>query len=991
MLKLKMVHKGLILVAVPLVFGTLFIWLLSTKLAELDRMVQRELLMRDLIISHMIALRCAVAANKATAGYVICKDPMYIGLVNANKQQATAIDMHIKELLKNEPYLLDAAKQASSQQIVNSTRSGFVTTSLVLRRLALENDIQTKAAIGAMNSLRSTLYGGMVAGAVISVLLAVFFCLRITNRIVKILFHTVSLLKGTELSRPLKGHDEISELDQFLFQAGTEIRELERFKKEMIGVVSRELKSPLSSLGSFLSSLSAGAYGALAPKAQDKAVRTHKSVERLMGLVAELLHLDRLELDMEKEEIDVDELIAASVGTVKELSEQSGIEIAVKTQDGTIFADRDRLVQVIVNLLSNAMKFSPPQGQVTIETRRSDGWFECRVTDQGRGIPEEFRKQIFEPFKQVDATDATAKKGTGLGLTISRSIVEQHGGIIGVDSEEGKGSTFWFKLPASESASKSSGQPRPIPVLTQPESGETWRLQLISQMRGSRTFSVLQQGLVIISVPLIFQMGFGFWIAHLLNQVSQQIQREEQSIELLGLLNRGAEQLFASTVDGVWYVITRESKYWDDFLKGKDRLFGLLDQAERFCAADPEEMSDLKELRECLVRYAAAADKEAVRKVDKDDDLHDSSVAAMMQRAIFFQTDPNLSKEVYPVFQAQKAQERLMKRERAIGEKLSAQRVHMFKGLEETLFEGVVLNLLMSVVLAVLLMRNLSSRLQHVMANTARLVKRKALDPPLAGGDEIAYLDRILYEIGNQLLQLEKFKQDLIAIVSHELRTPLMSISTALELFEVGALGELSEEGKNQLGNASNDTHRLIRLITNLLDIEKMDAGEFILDCSEFKVSDLVQSSIASVGPLAETKEIKLESFVTDPEMSIYADRDRLLQVLIRLLSDAIKSSPENDSIRVSVEHAKDNQLRFCVIDHGREIPEAMRQKIFERFVQVEESLAKERGSDLGLAISRAIVERHGGTVGVDSDEHGVGTTFWFQLPASKDRKVVRI
>jgi signal transduction histidine kinase len=120
----------------------------------------------------------------------------------------------------------------------------------------------------------------------------------------------------------------------------------------MIGIVSRELKSPLSSLGNFLSSLSAGAYGVLVPKAQDKAGRTHKSVERLMGLVAELLHLDRLELDMQKEEIDVDELITASVGTVKELSEQSGIEIAVKCQGGRIFADRDRLVQVIVLLLN---------------------------------------------------------------------------------------------------------------------------------------------------------------------------------------------------------------------------------------------------------------------------------------------------------------------------------------------------------------------------------------------------------------------------------------------------------------------------------------------------------------------------------------------------------------------------------------------------------------------------------------------------------------
>jgi signal transduction histidine kinase len=83
-----------------------------------------------------------------------------------------------------------------------------------------------------------------------------------------------------------------------------------------------------------------------------------------------------------------------------------------------------------------------------------DGFLECRIIDQGRGIPEQFRKQIFEPFKQVDAKDATTKKGTGLGLTISRSIVEQHGGTIGVDSEEGKGSAFWFKIPVETLAAQ---------------------------------------------------------------------------------------------------------------------------------------------------------------------------------------------------------------------------------------------------------------------------------------------------------------------------------------------------------------------------------------------------------------------------------------------------------------------------------------------------------------------------------------------------------
>jgi signal transduction histidine kinase len=345
----------------------------------------------------------------------------------------------------------------------------------------------------------------MLAEIVISIALATFVCVSITNPLKKILSNTISLSKGTALSPPIKGHDEIAELDQFLFKSATEVRELERFKRDMIGIVSQELKSPPFLVGTFLSSVSAGVYGSLAEKATQRVERTCTSVKRLIGLIADLLLLDRLDLEISPTEISVDDLLAASVDTVKELSERSGIEIVVKSEGGTAFADRDRLIQVIVNLLSNALKFSPPKGQITIEAGQRDGWFECRISDQGRGIPEAFRIQIFEPFKQVDAKDATAKKGTGLGLTISRSIVEQHGGVIGVDSEEGKGSTFWYKIPASKSSFSNQGANRNL--LDQP--GKTSSLQTIKTQEIVK-FSVLKQGMVIISVPLIFQLAFVF-------------------------------------------------------------------------------------------------------------------------------------------------------------------------------------------------------------------------------------------------------------------------------------------------------------------------------------------------------------------------------------------------------------------------------------------------------------------------------------------------
>ncbi len=123
-----------------------------------------------------------------------------------------------------------------------------------------------------------------------------------------------------------------------------------------------------------------------------------------------------------------------------------------------------RIVQVLVNLLSNAVKFSPPGGVVIIAVRRGEGWVEFRVTDRGRGVPAAHRRAIFERFRQVEMSDSRDKGGTGLGLAICRSIVEQHGGAIGVESDEGRGSSFWFRVPRSSTLVAAAGGAETVSV-----------------------------------------------------------------------------------------------------------------------------------------------------------------------------------------------------------------------------------------------------------------------------------------------------------------------------------------------------------------------------------------------------------------------------------------------------------------------------------------------------------------------------------------------
>ncbi len=329
------------------------------------------------------------------------------------------------------------------------------------------------------------------------------------------------------------------------------------------------------------------------------------------------------------------------------------------------------------------------------------------------------------------------------------------------------------------------------------------------------------------------------------------------------------------------------------------------------------------------------------------------------------------------------AHNRMMERERVIGENLARERSNLIIRLSIVLAAGIVVNVILSILLAKFLLKSLTSRIRHVMENTARIVKREQLDAPRPGADEIAYLDEVLFQVGNRILELESFKQTLVAVVSHELRTPLSAVAATLELLSNGVYGELSEEGERELKISEEEAQKLIRLINDLLDIEKMDAGKFILDKVEFKLGDLIEPSTSAVTALAESRQVRLELSQPDDELQLWADRDRLNQALINLLSNGIRSSPQNSTLNFSVQR-NSSDVEFRIIDHGNSIPEEFRKKIFDRFVQAEHSGINERsGQGLALAITKAIVEQHGGTIGVDSVT-GSGCQFWFKLPIER-------
>ncbi len=247
--------------------------------------------------------------------------------------------------------------------------------------------------------------------------------------------------------------------DQTLFCVARDISErkmIDRLKRDFVAMVSHDLRTPLTSIQMLLSLLEAEAYGPLNENGRENVAAAEASVERLIGLVNGLLDLEKMEsgkLDLLRESWHVGDVLEPSLQAVRGFAFQQGVSVVVPVHaDIEIFADRDRLVQVLINLISNAIKFSPRGGTVDLTVAEEPRWVTFGVKDQGRGVPPEMREAIFDRFKQVEHDDARVKGGSGLGLAICKAIVERHGGLIGVDSVEGKGSNFWFKLPRQPGA-----------------------------------------------------------------------------------------------------------------------------------------------------------------------------------------------------------------------------------------------------------------------------------------------------------------------------------------------------------------------------------------------------------------------------------------------------------------------------------------------------------------------------------------------------------
>jgi signal transduction histidine kinase len=214
-------------------------------------------------------------------------------------------------------------------------------------------------------------------------------------------------------------------------------------------------------------------------------------------------------------------------------------------------------------------------------------------------------------------------------------------------------------------------------------------------------------------------------------------------------------------------------------------------------------------------------------------------------------------------------------------------------------------------------------------------------------------------------------------MVSHDLRTPLNSVLNLLTLMSVEAYGAVNETGHKRLDAAEKDIGRLISLINELLDLEKLESGEIALELKNCSAESLMEQAEQSVYGFAQQNSVTVKRNFCD--LNVTVDQNRFVQVLINLLSNAIKFSEPDSEVRMRAERGS-NYTVFEVSDSGCGISPEVQSTIFERFKQAQGANKKHSGTGLGLTICKNIAEQHGGSIGVDS-ELGVGSTFWVKIP----------
>jgi signal transduction histidine kinase len=343
-----------------------------------------------------------------------------------------------------------------NQKIVDFALPIFINQNKVgIARIGFSQDSLHEIVEETLRETRKRIFGVAVVMLFIGFIGAIILAQMMTKPIKQMAKGTGLIGQGKlDTTIVVKSKDELGSLARDLNKMSGQLKEIDQMKSDFLASVTHELKSPLTSLIMYIDLFLTGATGKLNEKAKKFLRIMERNSNRLSRFIDDLLDMARIErgkMEIKKESLGIFPIVSETVELMKPQADEKNIEIAMNIPDNLplVLIDGDRTRQIITNLLSNSIKFTPEKGKISINIRDDKKYLEVSLSDTGIGIPPDRTSNIFDKFEQVKEVRERVKgpRGTGLGLAIVKSLVEAQGGKIWLKSEVDKGSTFYFTLP----------------------------------------------------------------------------------------------------------------------------------------------------------------------------------------------------------------------------------------------------------------------------------------------------------------------------------------------------------------------------------------------------------------------------------------------------------------------------------------------------------------------------------------------------------------
>lgn len=472
---LSLATKGMVLLAIPFIFELAIVGTLWSMFDDANERAKNISVSREIIVKLGHLSATLMQSSEAILMYNFKAKPSDLETYNRNRDDINSTLRKLENIFsKNgrEKAMLESLRRSTTgidevleaHQIVGESAMERIKNCGIIR-----NELQTKSqqfrqAVSAITDIekvaenknmiresasrermRLLLICAFCLSLFIAVSLSLFFYKNIVSRINTLKENSKLLGEGKPIVAPISGQDEIAELHRAIYRASDDLNQAAKQKQKVALMLSHDLRSPLTSIQGNIALVSNGIYGELSEEAAARLEIAENSVERLVLMISEFLESEKFKsAPLHLEETDFGKLydqtmqmLAGTAGSTKVICRGSDCKLTV---DATL------MVRVLTNLIANAMKFSPQNGTIMATAKASGDGVEILVSDEGPGIPEELQGTIFEPFVQTP-DGKRVPKSSGLGLSICRDIVLQHGGQIGVKNNDGAGTTFSIWLP----------------------------------------------------------------------------------------------------------------------------------------------------------------------------------------------------------------------------------------------------------------------------------------------------------------------------------------------------------------------------------------------------------------------------------------------------------------------------------------------------------------------------------------------------------------